>query len=363
MGGAERQALYLVEYLSGLTSCDVELLAFEDGTVIRKAMNGLDVPVHVIPYYFRWPRRRRIRALVRIAALIRFRIKPDVLLPFVGIHSKTAAMIWPYTRARFCWWNQQDEGRDLTGTPLEHRILRKVSCICSNSDAGKDFLVSTYGLDPTSVLVYNNGTPVPEIGAPHVWRNRLALGSRSIVTMVANITQYKDHATLLRSWALVVNELPLEQRPVLLLAGHLKEEQTVQGLKTLAFELGLSSEDIRFLGPVTDVQELIADSDLIVHSSTTEGCPNAVCEAMALGKPVVATNIPGCRQALGSGDWLAEPGDFTTLARLIVSLLKSHDLRTQLGRNNLERIAADFTIEQMNLFFVGQIERVIGRLR
>ena len=361
MGGAERQAVYLVQHLVTLGHCDVELLAFEDGDVVRPQLAALGVRVHILPYYFRWPKAKRARSLAKLAALLRFKIKPDALLPFVGIHSKTTAMVWPLSGARFCWWNQQDEGRDLTGTAIEKRILKRVSCITSNSEAGRDFLVATYGLEGDSVRVYNNGTPVPSSAPAISMLSQLGLEDRSVVTMVANVTPFKDHPTLLRAWAQVKRHFGSRGAPILLLAGHLRDADTVAALKVLAFELGLSSDDVRFLGPVSDVENLIRGSDLVVHSSMTEGCPNAVCEAMALGKAVVATNIPGCRQALGSEVWLSKPGDPIELFGLIVRLLENDDLRSSVGRANQARIESDFTIDGMNRFFVQQIEARLGQ--
>jgi glycosyltransferase involved in cell wall biosynthesis len=362
IGGAERQALYLVQHLVTLGRCDVELLSFEDGDAVRPQLAALGVRVHILPYYFRWPKAKRARALAQLAALLRLKIKPAALLPFVGIHSKTAAMVWPFSGARFCWWNQQDEGRDLTGTAIEKRILRRVSCITSNSEAGRDFLVATYGLEADSVLVYNNGTPVPSRAPALSMLSQLGLDDRMVVTMVANVTPFKDHPTLLRAWAQVKEHFGPPRAPILLLAGHLRDADTVTALKTLAFELGLSSDDVRFLGAVSDVEGIIRGSDLVVHSSLTEGCPNAVCEAMALGKAVIATNIPGCTQALGSEEWLAKPSDPVGLAELIVRALEDDDLRATLGRANKARIESDFTIDGMNRFFVQQIESRLGRV-
>lgn len=360
MGGAERQALYLVEHLSKLSEYDVEVLAFEEGNSLRPLLQELGVKTHVFSYYFRWPKAKRTQALGKLAYLLRNRIKPDALLPFVGIHSKTIALVWPYSGARFCWWNQQDEGRDLTGTQVEGRILRKVSSILSNSVAGQDFLAQTYGLDPADILVYNNGTPVPKNPpAAGAWRNRESLGDRQIVTMLANVTAFKDHATLLDAWKLVRDDLSHSPPPILLLAGHLRERETVTALKLRAFELGLSSSDVRFLGPVDDVLELLADSDLVVHSSLTEGCPNAVCEAMAMRRAVVATDIPGTRQALGEDgrQWLAAPRDARDLASKMITMLTDGNARDMAGEANLTRIVSAFSISGMNQFFISQIKR------
>ncbi len=359
MGGAERQALYLVEHLTKCPGCTVEALAFEEGDALRPCLDALGVRVHMFPYYFRSPRGERLTALVRLAWLLRSEIRPDGLLPFVGVHSKTAALVWPWSGARFCWWNQQDEGRNLSGTPVEKRILQKLSCITSNSVAGRDFLSATYGLDPARILVYNNGTPVPDLASIQTtWRSRLGLQNRPIVSMVANVTTHKDHDTLISAWQLVRRRLS-SKAPVLLLAGFVKETKLVSSLKLKAFELGLSSDDVRFLGPVQDVADLMSSSNLVVHSSLTEGCPNAVCEAMALERAVVATDIPGCRQALGDAgeDWLARPSDPEDLAAKIIRLLGDDNLRRRIGAANRERIRTEFTIEAMNRFFQEQIEK------
>ena len=362
MGGAERQALYLVEHLAKLPKCSVEVLSFEDGAALRPLLDAMGVKIHVIPYDYRWPKSLRARTLTRLSWLLRTRIKPDALLPFVGIHSKAMAMVWPYSGARFCWWNQQDEGRDLSGTDVERSILKKLPCVTSNSVAGQIFLSETYGLPANAVLVYNNGTPVPECPAPSDLRGRLGLGDRPVVSMIANVTRFKDHATLLDAWAELRKSFDGSSPPVLLLAGHLKERSTVDDLKMKAFELGLSSHDVKFLGPVGDVGELVAASDLVVHSSLTEGCPNAVCEAMALGRAVVATDIPGCRQALGddADDVLAPPKDSAVLASKIARLLRDKPLREQLGSRNRQRITKEFSIEGMNRFFQDQIEKGLG---
>ena len=361
MGGAERQAVHLMEYLTEKTECDVELLAFEDGLLIRTAVERLGVKIHAHPYYFRWPKRKRIASLARLAARIKFQVKPDAILPFVGIHSKAIAQIGRYTGAKFYWWNQQDEGRDLFGTAEEKRILHRLSCITSNSTIGRDFLAATYDINPSRIRVYNNGTPLPrEVSRCDVFRERIGVGNRPMITMLANVTPFKDHATLLKAFQIVLKETAAN--PVLLLAGHLRDDAHLQSLKTLAFDLGLSSESVRFLGPVSEVDLLLRGSDVVAHSSLLEGCPNAVCEAMAYGLPVVATDIPGCRQALGddAGCSLVSPSNPTAFAVSLIQMLNDEGLRAAAGRANRERIRSEFSLDGMNDFFRQQIEDGLG---
>lgn len=365
MGGAERQALYFVEHLAKSADYSVEVLSFTDGPAIGDALDRLSVKAHVLPYNDRWPARKRVRSLARMAWHVRGKVRPDCLLPFGTPTSKAMALAWPYTGARFCWWNQQDEGREIYGTPRERQLLNAVSCITSNSEIGRDKISQTFQIHPDRILVYNNGTPIPDGKLPASnWRETLKLESRPVVTMIANITRFKDHLTLLDAWKKVQSSLALDVAPVLLLAGNMLEKSRVSELKQHAFDIGLSSSHLRFLGQVKDVLGLILESDLVVHSSLTEGCPNAVCEAMSLGVAVVATDIPGCRQALGSQNqrWLTEPGNSSMMADRIIELLESKDLRGAVGNQNRTRIASDFTINGMNAFFEQQIRNGLADL-
>jgi glycosyltransferase involved in cell wall biosynthesis len=187
------------------------------------------------------------------------------------------------------------------------------------------------------------------------------LGDRKIVSMIANITEFKDHETLIAAWRLIRDHFKLLP-PVLLLAGHQRDQASLKRLKLQAFDLGLSGDDIKFLGPVGDVSSLIAASNLMVHSSITEGCPNAVCEAMALGKAVVATDIPGTQQALGEQGqpWLAAPKDSAGLARRIIDLLEDGALCARVGHDNHKRVQSEFSIGAMNLFYQRLIEKQLG---
>jgi len=365
MGGAERQAIYLTEHLRRQSEYEVEVLTFHDGPKLHQPLAAMGINVHEVRYEEMWSRRKRARSLAHLAAILRWKIKPSALLPFGAPSSKVMGLVWPASGARFFWWNQQDEGRGLGGTSIERKVLRWARIVNSNSTAGRDFLASTYGLPESSIAVYNNGTPLLEVSSsPDDWRKRLGLSQRKIVTMLANLTRFKDHATLLEAWAAVRDHFPATAAPALVLAGYLTETETVTKLKLQAFDLGLLNSDVYFLGPVDDVAGLLASTDLVVHSSVAEGCPNAVCEAMAAGNAVIATDIPGCRQALGNHQarWLVAPGDSGLLAQRIIELLESDDERTRIGNANRERIRTDFSVEGMNRFFQAQIELGFGGL-
>ena len=143
---------------------------------------------------------------------------------------------------------------------------------------------------------------------------------------------------------------------VLVLGGELRDTGT--DLKVLAFDKKLC-HSVFFIGRVERVTELLHESDLVVHSSVSEGCPNAVLEAMAVGKPVVGTDIPGVRQALGTEvpDLCYCPaGDAQALARSIMDLLWDTRLRGRLGQANKSRIRQYFSVSGMGQAYLALIE-------
>jgi len=194
----------------------------------------------------------------------------------------------------------------------------------------------------------DNGVEMPSLGDPQHWRSGLSLGADDVlVTMVANLTAYKDHVTLLNAFAQVKKEISPLRRVCLVLAGS--HGETTVPLKALAFDLGLCGT-VHMPGTVRDISNLLAASDFVVHSSVKEGCPNAVLEGMAAGKCVVGTDMLGIRHAFGdtaADIYLAPPGDSASLAALMQQMAEDPLRRTEAGRANRNRIETEFSVERM----------------
>lgn len=286
-------------------------------------------------------------SLHRLAKFIRNEIRPDYLLPFVGFHCKVIGSIWRKTGSRFSWWNQRDEGRMIFGTKTERRLIQTLPAVVSNSYEGRDFLVRKFGLSDNRVRVINNGIRIPKQRDGSNWRQRLEVGSdKLLIVMVANLTQYKDHATLLKAFA-KVRDSDVGRHSHLVLAG--RHGDTAEKLKALAFDLKLY-DCVSMVGRIDDVDGLLSAADLVVHSSVKEGCPNAALEAMAQARPVVGTNISGMRQALGqafANRFLAVPEDANALASIMIDVLRSPEMRKVIGLQNRQRIQSDFSIPRM----------------
>jgi len=145
--------------------------------------------------------------------------------------------------------------------------------------------------------------------------------STPVVLCVARLDPKKDHETLLRAVSLVPGV-------VLVLAG---DGQLSEQLHTLAGELGIASR-VRFLGKRMDVPRLLKAVDVYVQPSLWEGFGIAALEAMAAGKPVVASNVPGLAEVIGDAGLLFSIGNAGQLAQHISTLLGDANYRQRLGQ-------------------------------
>ena len=328
LGGAERQGLILARYLQARGD-DVQIwgLVGEPGRLAALCTEqGLKWRAAELTW-----RRELVRAPHNLWALHQLARElrsehPDVLLPYTYFSNVVAGLVWRRTGARTCVWNQRDAGFYLDRfDPWRAAATRLVRDYVANSEAGRAALAR---LTAREVTVVHNGVELaPARDDRQTWRTRLGAGSL-VASMVANLHAHKDHATLIEAWKLVVERVP---DAILALAG--REEETGPSLHALVQRLGLTDR-VRFLGATDDVAGLYAASDVYVHASTSEGFPNAVIEAMAAGLPVVATDLPGIRDAVGEvgGSHLVPAGSAAALASQVLALHADPAGAKQLGK-------------------------------
>jgi glycosyltransferase involved in cell wall biosynthesis len=162
------------------------------------------------------------------------------------------------------------------------------------------------------------------------------------VTVVANLIHYKGHEHFLRAWQEVLASYP---RGVATLVGDGARRPHLQELtRTLGIE-----HAVRFVGVRRDVPDLLSNADLYVHPSLQEGSSNAVIEAMAAGKPIVATAVGGSVEAIRDGvtGLLVPPADAPALARAMLQLLADPVAARAMGRRAREAAARQFDVHAM----------------
>ena len=113
---------------------------------------------------------------------------------------------------------------------------------------------------------------------------------------------------------------------------------------TAADRAGAEAVGVRFLGGRSDMPRLYAGMDVLALASHREGSPRTPMEAAAMGIPVIATNIRGCRQAVDDGvtGRLVAPCDAGALAAAIADLADAPELRVRFGIAGREKARREF---------------------
>lgn len=167
-------------------------------------------------------------------------------------------------------------------------------------------------------------------------------GDRPRLIFVGRLSAEKGIAGLLEALSLVPSEL----RPSLIIVGDgpLRAE-----LDAAVLRLDLS-QFVTFLGRLPEAETLaaIARSDVLVLPSFMEGLPIVLMEAMALGKPVIATRVAGIPELVADGETglLFTPSDWNELADRIALLVRDPDLRARLSAAGPARIASEFDVNR-----------------
>jgi len=130
-------------------------------------------------------------------------------------------------------------------------------------------------------------------------------------------------------------------------------------LRALAERLGVSNA-VTFLGRRADVPALLARADVVCHPARMEGLPNAVMEAMAAARPLVATSVGGTPELVQDGihGLLVPPEDPAALAAGILAVLRDPDRAARLARAAHARIESTFRLDQL----VSRIDRLYGEI-
>jgi glycosyltransferase involved in cell wall biosynthesis len=166
------------------------------------------------------------------------------------------------------------------------------------------------------------------------FRSQAGTAARYDLVTASQLIPRKRVEDLVRAVALLRAQRP-DVRAAIAGRGRLEPE-----LRALAQRLGVQ-EAVELLGFVAEVEQLYAASRVFVLPSRSEGLSIALCEAMAAGVPVVATDVGEVRDVVvpGESGELFAVGDVAALARLAEALLADEERRAAMGRKAAEAVA------------------------
>lgn len=200
------------------------------------------------------------------------------------------------------------------------------------SASTRDFLVRERHVPASRVRVIWNGAPLDEfapVAADVARAARRSLGvadEAMVVGTIGRLNEQKGHRYLVEAAAAL---LPSRPHVHIVIVG---DGDQMDALKAQTAALGLASR-ITFAGHRADVPALLGALDVFAISSTYEGTPLALFEAMAAGKAIVSTAVDGCREVLedGATALLVPPRDPAALARALGRVVDEPALRRSLA--------------------------------
>jgi L-malate glycosyltransferase len=217
---------------------------------------------------------------------------------------------------------------------------RLVDATVANCEAARQSVIADERARPDSVVIIPNGVDLSRFQPVAAIRAAKRATAGPVVGAVANLKPWKNIDVLVRAAAKLA-----ETHPTMVFrvagAGECRAE-----LEQLIGSLGLQDR-FKLLGTVTDIPAFLADLDIAVLCSQTEGAPNAIMEYMVAGLPIVATAVGGNAEMIDAelSGLLVPAGDVERLAAAIDRLVRDKSLAARLAENAKDKAIREYGVE------------------
>jgi glycosyltransferase involved in cell wall biosynthesis/SAM-dependent methyltransferase len=343
LGGAEKKLLELVRMMDPVRFKTV-VCSLGLGDRIRPEFDklgnsGIDVTV--------LPRRRRVDLflIVRLIRLIR-KHRIDVIMTtlfYADVLGPIAGRIAGVRRI-YSWETISAPEWLISRRLWPYRaVIRLADGVVSVSRATAEWLHAKRGVPENKIRVIPYSVDLNRFatGEGENVRRRLGIHPRDIVVgMVGRLHPQKGQTYLIQAAPEIIRKAP-RVRFVLIGDGDSRND-----LEAQVRNAGLEKHFF-FLGFRQDVHEIIHAIDIFTLPSLYEGLPNVILEAMAAGKPVVASSVDGTQELIehGKTGLLVPPGDPDQLADAIIKLIQKREWASQMGREAQRNIRMNYSIE------------------
>jgi L-malate glycosyltransferase len=239
---------------------------------------------------------------------------------------------------------------------LNRLTYRRQEAVTAVSQAVADSAAGLGG--PTPVVVPNGVSVHVEADEVSAVRDMLGIGpDLPLIVHVGNIRPHKGHFNLVAAAEMLARDLP---DFLIVSAGSEKNPGDLERVRRLARVAGIANK-VRFLGRVDDARPLLAAADVVVNPADVEGLPVVLLEALALGRPVVATNVGGVPSVIRDGETgcLVPAGDPAALATAVVAAIADREESARWGKAGAEMVGKEFGVDQMVTAFEDIYRRLL----
>lgn len=216
---------------------------------------------------------------------------------------------------------------------------RNFLVVFQNKDDEQDFITAGCLKDSSkSVFVAGSGVDLDHYQATE-------LPDRPVFLMIARLLKNKGVHEYCEAAVIVKRKFPEAK---FILAGYFEE-----GPDTITREAldNWISCGIEYVGELADVRPMLSRSSVYVLPSYREGTPRSVLEAMAMGRPVITTDAPGCRETVNHGrnGFLVPVGDVDAVAKRMSEFIENPKLRCTMGAESLRYATEKFDVNKVDV--------------
>lgn len=328
VGGAEIQAFNFARYIKELDSKDnieVEVVGITSKGKLTNMLDSESISWKFIPFSVKPSFLGFIIESFKFVLEFR-KQKGDVLISYTLIPNVLGGLIWKLLGYKMFIWGQRDAGHDICNLRVLNLAVKNTNHFISNSKIGAEYLIKSLGVKKDKVkIVRNSYYPNNENLESNDYQSLYTLKNYNFVAnMVGNLSQVKDHITLLEAWKIFLQKVKnskVDIKPILLIAGRF--DATYEKIENYIKENNLT-DSVKLLGGINDVLNLHKNSNAFLYSTFSEGSPNVIIEAMMSKLPIIATDIQPIRDIFPEENlkFLTKPKDPEDFADKIFDLAK-----------------------------------------
>ena len=341
-GGAEIHSLYTAKALQKKEGIKVFFLAFGrvDSFQSKLIDEGFETIYFPLPNFLSLSNLKKTVTLFRLMIVLR-KFKFSAVFSGTEQCNLIMGLVWRFIGAKKFYWHQWGIDNRTSFGFWEKLAIKFKHTYIANSLACSQNIAKRHKLDISTIKVINNtfNEKLLEVKiANHTDELKIA--------MVANFFEEKDHITVIESISLFVNK-HIDSKIKVYFVGRSNGGKLMKNAKALAFDLNLNKH-VEFLGLVDDIADLLSKMDVGLLSTKSEGLSNSLLEYMAVGLPVIATDIVQNREALGLGNKFFEVGNNQQLVDFFEEFYFGRDTLKVIGSSNREFVKQHFSNEKYN---------------
>ncbi len=373
LGGAQLSLLRLLQQLEMGGRFHLSVSLFSDGP-LRDRIAASGIPVHILPLsplVLQTSRYDIGKALLRLRSVGETMRYILLLAQFIRhsdadvVHTNSlksnliGGVAARLAKKRVIWHIHDRITRDYMPASImyifRYLALRMPSYVIANSQTTRELLLGD-SRRPNRVIY-----PGTSLRAHPIPIREMRL-ENAVIGLVGRISPTKGHAVFLQAVPHVLQRFPTARFRIIggALFNDAAYEKQVRGLvATLGIDV-----HVQFTGFINDVEEQIADLDILtVPSTVPESFGQVIAEGMAMGKPVIATGAGGALEIIAGGETgiLIPPGNPVKLADAICALLGNPAAAQEMAQRGRVSVAERFSIERTGREVEQVYQHLLGR--